>query len=574
LTRLENLGIDNCGIESVEPGAFNGLIMLIELSVVLNKISKIERGTFENLTTLERLYLRGNGIENLDPDTFLGLRNLRIIQLDSNKIEYFHPDLFVNAYNLESLSLSLNPLLEISTDRHFIYSPSLRHLDLSDCNISSISVATFSKVRNLNKLYLKDNHLDTINVNILKILPQLSEFLIYQNPLSCDCQLQQVWRWCQNHSITTGDIFGEPECDSPGEVHGMWWGTLQYSQCIDDRIAYQEGHKDYKDTDTDNDSRFFREFHQLEVYIEPSVQAVLFTFGTIGNVIVLVIIVLNKEMRTVPNMYIVNLAISDLIVLVAHVPLNHVYSYVRRNIIAGKLPDKAVLVMFFKFLCRFSVGLSAYLVALLSFQRYKVTVSPLHIHIHSTVTCRVTAATISGVWIVAAIFTLPSTLSIQESIREYFSAYNNRIYYEKVVLFELYVHCIVPLCVIVFFYVMTARHLVKSAHTTSEEIHPIAIRRKNTARIVLGLSIVFVISYVPYHIAWVYYILSGYKEETELLYTHYISTWLLLLNSCLDPVALFCCSLAFRTKLKRCIMCFRRRRLVTTTLQLAEFRRT
>jgi hypothetical protein len=43
LTQLENLDMYACGIERVEPGAFNGLIRLIELSLNNNKISKIER---------------------------------------------------------------------------------------------------------------------------------------------------------------------------------------------------------------------------------------------------------------------------------------------------------------------------------------------------------------------------------------------------------------------------------------------------------------------------------------------------------------------------------------------------
>jgi Leucine-rich repeat (LRR) protein len=169
LTQLENLGIDECGIESVESGAFNGLIMLINLSMKHNKISKIERLTVENVKTLERLNLRSNRITNLEPDTFLGLRNLRIIQLDNKKIEYFHLDMLINASHLDLLSLTINPLQKIPTDCHFISSPSLRHLDLSHCNIRSVSVAKFSKVRNLNELNLFFNDLKNTYVNIVKI---------------------------------------------------------------------------------------------------------------------------------------------------------------------------------------------------------------------------------------------------------------------------------------------------------------------------------------------------------------------------------------------------------------------
>jgi hypothetical protein len=121
---------------------------------------------------------------------------------------------------------------------------------------------------------------------------------------------------------------------------------------------------------------------------------------------------------------------------------------------------------------------------------------------------------------------------------------------------------------------MTARLLVKSVHTIAEDLHPLVIKRKNTAKIVVGLSIVLVISYVPYHITWVYFVLHDSMEEIELPYTYFISTWLLVLTSCLKPVALFCSSLAFRTKLKRCLMYLKQRRVVTTTQQLAEFRRT
>jgi len=43
--------------------------------------------------------------------------------------------------------------------------------------------------------------------------------------------------------------------------------------------------------------------------------AVPFIFGTTGNVILLITIICYKDMRTVPNMYILNLAISDTIYL-------------------------------------------------------------------------------------------------------------------------------------------------------------------------------------------------------------------------------------------------------------------
>jgi len=85
----------------------------------------------------------------------------------------------------------------------------------------------------------------------------------------------------------------------------------------------------------------------------------------------------------------------------------------------------------------------------------------------------------------------------------------------------------------------------------------------------VGLTVVFLISYVPYHGFWSY---INYTEEEQfclptitdildhsnykLQYTYLISTCFLLINSCLNPVALFCTSSPYRQRLKQYLTCF------------------
>jgi hypothetical protein len=80
-------------------------------------------------------------------------------------------------------------------------------------------------------------------------------------------------------------------------------------------------------------------------------------------------------------------------------------------------------------------------------------------------------------------------------------------------MFELLVSCVFPLCVIAFTNIMTAHHLVEGSHPISEGTqNPQLKTRRTTAKIVVGLTVVFLISYLPYHVVWMY-IMYGFIER-------------------------------------------------------------
>jgi hypothetical protein len=420
-----------------------------------------------------------------------------------------------------------------------------------------VSVETFANVSALEWLDLSHNNLRSVDTNILKVMPQLSELYLEYSPLQCDCQLQAVWRWCQDHNIQTVDDEGTaPECDTPSEVKGKWWGALEKSWCLENNIYY---YGDYENTTSyiyipieETEKHYYEYMFNFSKYVQEPAYTVLFIFGTTANVILLIIIIFNKDMRTVPNMYILNLATSDMISLLANASVCY------------ELHDTlfwhygTFMCTFLPFCRRLSVGLSAYSVAVLSIQRYRVTVNPFHVRVSSLSTWRVTVVTICGVWILAALFAIPAALAGDACL--VCSLYDCKSYYKPVVIFELLVSCALPLCVIAFSNIKAARHLVKSALPISDNIqHPLAETRKNTAKIVFGLTVVFLISLVPYHIFMTYSPLSDIDQfqfwysmaPRPLQYTFVISICLLLTNSCLNPVAIFCTSCVFRRHFKR-----------------------
>jgi hypothetical protein len=441
-----------------------------------------------------------------------------------------------------------------------------------------VSIETFANVSALEWLDLSYNNLRNMDINILKTLPKLSTLYLYDNPLQCGCQLQEVWRWCQDHNIQTANKEIAPECDTPREVKWVWWGVLEKGQCLDGNIQYYGDYNNtrysYTITDTETEKR------ETDLYIfnrlyELPIVAILFIFGTTVNIILIIIITNNKDMRTVPNMYILNLAISDMIILTLLI-----YAAC-----ANRIPTLWVqnefMCAFLPFCYRMAGGLTTYSIAVLSTQRYRVTVYPLHVLALSKPKWRDTAAAICGVWIVAALFAVPGAQS-QYLCNDPILLWR-RNYYPQVTLFHLLVTCVLPLCLIAFSYVNMARHLVESSRSLSEEKqNPQLNTRKNTAKVVLGLTVVFLISYLPYHIWETYfYYFSIYLDiytatsGDEFVWVYDVSNipvivhLLISISSCLNPVALFCTSISFRSEFKRYLTCSCKTKSSLTDLELS-----
>jgi hypothetical protein len=509
-------------------------------------------GTFQNIISLVYLTLAGNRIEHLDRDVFSGLFKLKFIDLSVNKLQYLHPDTFFGLPNLQQLYLDYNPGLYIPTDRNFIKSHFLSHLYISNCNISSLSVETFANVSALKGIRLTNNNLRTVDINILRAMPKLSTLYLHGNPLQCDCQLKEVWRWCVDRNIWTGYGVFAPKCDTPSEVEGIGWGVLENVQCLEGNIQYYGDYTNttfnYPEINDEIKSKFLNKY-ELPVYAVP------YLLGTAGNVILLIIIIFNKDIQTVPNMYILNLAISDIIFVTVLF-----FEYCANYISESWLYDD-FMCSFFPFCRRMSVCLSAYSVALLCIQRYRVTLDQSQFNDTSKRTWRRNVATIFGMWIVAALFAVPSAVSSYQCVRD--AKMSPTTYYKRVVIFELLASCVLPLCVIAFTYIITARHSVESSRSISEVTqNPQLKTRRKTANFLVWFTVVFLVSYLPYHVFLTYIIWTRNVDDVyssirmmiiDLNYgmQNLISTCFLLSNSCLNAVALFCTSSSFRQLFKR-----------------------
>jgi hypothetical protein len=329
--------------------------------------------------------------------------------------------------------------------------------------------------------------------------------------------------------------------------------VLEKGQCLDGNIQY---YGDYRNTSYSYTPTEDTETEQTEnVYGSPKpyelpISAILFIFGTTGSVILIIIIISNKDMRTVPNMYLLSLAISDIIYLTAIFSSAWLESvtWLRGDIVCTFLP----------FCNRMSVGLTTNFIIVCIFQLYRATVNPFHVRVSSQPAWLATVATIFGAWLVAALVAIPAARSQYMCVNSIFLWRTN--YYRYVIIFHLLVSFGFPIFPILAYMTMITPYLAMTQN-------PRLYKRKKFKHLLLALWVTFFITSYISPFPELLFILnirldfSRFKfvdvfvSDYNLRDLIFIQQILLSIKSCLSPVILFFTSLAFRRHFKRYLTC-------------------
>ncbi|KAM8856845.1 matrix-remodeling-associated protein 5-like [Synchiropus picturatus] len=182
LRKLELLMLHSNDLHHLPEGLFQDLKSLQILKLSYNKLREISSSlTFAGLPSLLRLYLDHNFLQHIHPRALLQLPSLRLLRLQGNRLHQLHP------HALCTLSL-LNTY----------YFSTLRHLDLSNNSLTTLSRAT------------------------VQTAPLLETLVLQANPWSCDCHMKWFLSWSSAHQELTkcrGDQC--PLCESPPSLHGQ-----------------------------------------------------------------------------------------------------------------------------------------------------------------------------------------------------------------------------------------------------------------------------------------------------------------------------------------------------------------
>jgi hypothetical protein len=151
---------------------------LVTLDLSDNNITEITIADFRTLKQVKIINLSYNQIRTLYEGSFEHVSCLEELDLSNNYIDHLPHSIFSSNKNLQKLYLKKNSLQafgDLSKAQHILDSKSLIYLDISFCNITSISCESLIKgIPNLKELKIDGNPLTQQNVEIENPLKNLT----------------------------------------------------------------------------------------------------------------------------------------------------------------------------------------------------------------------------------------------------------------------------------------------------------------------------------------------------------------------------------------------------------------
>ncbi|XP_070381647.1 growth hormone secretagogue receptor type 1-like [Dermacentor albipictus] len=301
--------------------------------------------------------------------------------------------------------------------------------------------------------------------------------------------------------------------------------------------------------------------------------ALLLVLGTAGNLLVPLVVCRTKELRNSTNLFLVNLSVSDLLVLLVCLPTALV-----------ELHSQPEVWLLGEGMCRLTPFLelvmahvSILTILAISFERYYAICQPLKAGY--TCTKMRALAIISAVWLLALVVTSPMLFVSQYGWVEYYDGSTvascgtsfGRPWRRLYIMATMALLFVLPLFVLLVVYASIARQLVRQRDTGSAPPSaPEQAQLRARRQVVLMLAAVvisFFVCLLPYRalILWIIVSPAPVEEQVslELFYSLlYLCRVMLYLNSAMNPIlynaisskfrVAFCRLLGFRHPRRHC----------------------
>jgi neuropeptide Y receptor len=288
---------------------------------------------------------------------------------------------------------------------------------------------------------------------------------------------------------------------------------------------------------------------------------IIFVIGITGNVLVCYVFITNKSMHTVTNLFISNLALSDIILCLFAVPFTPLYLITFKAWVFG-----SALCHLVPYVQGVSVYISAFTLMSIAIDRFLVIIYPFK----ARMKMYVCALIIIAVWIIAAAFTLPYGYYVQiiESPHHNTTHFCDEIWPSEDMrrifgISTTMLQFIVPVVIISFCYIRVCcklsdktRIITGAKSARKEELE--RERTSRTNRMLISMVIIFGISWLPlncYNLLLDFHIQAARWNYSRALFL--LAHAIAMSSTCYNPLLYAWLNENFRKEFKSVLPCWR-----------------
>ena len=267
--------------------------------------------------------------------------------------------------------------------------------------------------------------------------------------------------------------------------------------------------------------------------------------GVAGNCLVLLVILSEQKRVKINDIYIVNLAVSDLIFLLVRLPVKIYESMtvLRESWFYCKVISPAFTI---------TVSVSIFTLSCMAVHRCIVMLNPLRLIVRR----RYAILSVVIVWILAVVVALPITIISSPNANGKCMERWPSFQYQQVYTVSLFViQYILPLFIIAVAYIRISHDLMSSSqehqsvHNDMENRHNYVCRRQENIQVIKTLTaivILFAIFMLPNHVAWMALDFGNNTIIADNIFK--FSDILMYLHACVNPVVYGTITRRFRRK--------------------------
>ena len=292
----------------------------------------------------------------------------------------------------------------------------------------------------------------------------------------------------------------------------------------------------------------------LDEVVTPAMMGTVFIVGMFGNGLLLLIFIRHKEMRTSPNLLLINLAFGEFLSLCVSIPTAYLYNLTSYGN-TSSLSCKSYA--FFRFQ---GIAVSSYSLVAVSIQRYFAITSFFEKKGFKIGRKTKSVLLLSFIWIFGSCVSIPNTI-LAGTKNEFCFADTNKDYSRFTTIWNVMTLCFIPVLLNTTFSTITVSRLRQSAkQMPGEHIGQGKVKRTRmlSSNVIVVLIVVFACCYSPYFLfIFLYTWFRLVIEELTYRYILSVSYLLIFINSCLNPIALYIVSQRYRNYFNKYLFCFK-----------------